>query len=94
MGVTIKIATQVKKEKMTKFRMFLGYICGVGLACLCAPFIMDSVSKNYVPLVIAIVAISSDKVCEYIIYKLDIDGFLSALFEVVRQGIINFFSRK
>lgn len=94
LGVSIKIAVQVKREQMTWFRMLLAYICGVGLAWLCAPVIVDAVSKNYVPLVIAIVAISADKVFEYIIYKFDVDGLLTSLFEVFRQGIINFFTTK
>lgn len=94
LGVSIKIAVQVKREQMTWFRMFLAYVLGVGLAWLCSPFIVDSVSKNYVPLVIAIVAISSDKFFEYIIYKFDVDGFLTSIIEVIRNGIITFFSKK
>jgi len=94
LGVSIKIATQVKREQITWLRMFLAYICGVGLAWLCAPVIIDAVPKNYVPLVIAIVAITADKVFEFVIYKLDVDGFLTSIIEIVRHSIISFFTKK
>lgn len=94
LGVSIKIATQVKREQITWFRMFLAYVCGVGLAWLCAPVIIDAVPKNYVPLVIAIVAITADKVFEFVIYKFDVDGFLTSIIEIVRQSIVSLFDKK
>lgn len=94
LGVSLKIVTQVRREDITPMRMLLAYIGGVGLAYLCAPAILDSVPKNYASIVIAVVAISADKILEYVIYKWDIDGLLKVLTEQLRQLIVNLFSPK
>ena len=94
LGVSLKIVTQVKREDVSPFRMMLAYIGGVGLAYLCAPVILDSVPKNYASIVIAVVAISADKILEYIIYKWDIDGILKALTDNIKQFLVNLIGGK
>lgn len=94
MGVSVQIATRIKREKITPFRIFLAYVVGVSLSCLSYPVVEDAVGTRYVPLIIGIIAITGNNVAEFLIYKLDIDGFLTSIIEVFRQAIISFFTKK
>lgn len=80
-GISIKVAIKMEKEKMTTVRIILAYIVGVGVAWLCSPVIIDATPQTYAPMILATVAITGDKIAEYLIYKLNIDGILTALFE-------------
>lgn len=84
-GISIKLATQIKKEKMTFFRVILSFITGIGCAYFVYPFLGDT---KYMPLIIGIVSISGEKIMEFVIYKWNIDFFLTSLFEAIRQTII------
>ena len=94
LGVSIKIATQMKTKKISILQGLISYVVGISLAVLCAPVITDSVPPRYVALLIGLVAITADKISEYLIYKFNVDIFLTSIFESLRLGIINFFTKK
>ena len=89
-GISIKLATQVKKEKMTFIRVVLSFITGIGCAYFVYPFLNDT---KYMPLIIGVVSISGEKIMEFLIYKWNIDYFLTSLMEAIRQIIIKTFSK-
>lgn len=74
-AISIKIATQVKREKMKFTRVVLSFIVGIG----CAYFIFPFVEGKWTPLIVGVVAMSGEKIAEFIIYKWDIDTILKAL---------------
>lgn len=78
-GISIKVAIKMEKEKMTPIMIILAYIVGVGVAWLCSPIIITAVSPTYSPMILAVVAITGDKIAEYFMYKFNVDGFLSSL---------------
>lgn len=78
-GVSIKIAIKMQKEKMTFLGVILSYVIGIGAAWLCSPFIMNSVSTQYAPMVIGVVAITGDKIGEFFIYKWNVDAWLLSM---------------
>lgn len=78
-GISIKVAIKMGREKMTVKRIIIAFIVGVGVTWLCSPVVIDAVSPNYSPMILAVVAITSDKIAEYFMYKFNIDGILSAL---------------
>jgi len=80
-GISIKVAIKMEKEKMTVLRIVLAYIVGVGVAWLCSPVIIDVATPTYAPMLLATVAITGDKIAEYFIYKFNVDGFLTVLIE-------------
>ena len=89
-GISIKLATQIKKEKMTFLRVILSFTTGIGCAYFIYPFIENT---KYTPLIIGIVSISGEKIMEFLIYKWDIDYFLTSLMEVFRQMILKIFTK-
>ncbi len=73
--ISIKIATQIKKEKMNFGRIVISFIVGIG----CAYFIFPFVEGKWTPLIVGVVAMSGEKIAEFIIYKWDIDTVLKTL---------------
>lgn len=82
-AISIKIATQFKKEKMNFTRVLISFIVGIG----CAYFIFPFVEGRWTPLIVGVVAMSGERIAEFIIYKWDIDTFLKTL-------ITNLFTKK
>lgn len=86
-AISIKIATQIKREKMSLGRIFLSFIVGIGCAYFVYPFIDENVENKYIPLLVGVVAMSGEKITEYLIYKWDIDLFLSSLMNVLFDSL-------
>lgn len=89
-AISIKIATQVKREKMNFTRVVISFIVGIG----CAYFVFPFVQGKWTPLIVGVVAMSGEKISEYIIYKWDVDKFLGALFGGIIDFIINLIKPK
>jgi len=96
LGVGMKIAIEMKKDK-TKIsftNIALSMFVGVAGAYICSGLIQSEFEKDKQSMVIAFVAIISDKIAEYLIYKFNIDGFLTAFFNGIFDMISNTFKRK
>lgn len=93
-GVSVKIAIKMQKEKMTVLGVVLSYVAGILLAWIVSPVITNAVSKDYVPMMIAVVAISGDKIAEYLIYKFNIDLFITVLLDHGRTFLIGLLTKK
>lgn len=74
-AISIKIATQVKREKMNFTRIVISFIVGIG----CAYFVFPFVEGRWTPLIVGVVAMSGEKIAEFIIYKWDVDTVLRTL---------------
>jgi hypothetical protein len=74
-AISIKIATQIKKEKMNFGRIVISFIVGIG----CAYFVFPFVEGKWTPLIVGVVAMSGEKIAEFIIYKWDVDTVLKTL---------------
>lgn len=95
-GVGIKIAIEMKKDKtkVSFLNVCLSMFIGVAGAYLSSGLIEKTFSYEYHSIAIAFIAIISDKIAEYVIYKLDIDTFLTAFFNGLFDWISNTFKRK
>lgn len=89
-GITVKLATQAKRGKISVIQFLLSYITGIGCAYFAYPFINDT---KYVSIVIAIIAISSEKIMEFLIYTWNIDFFLKSLSDAIRDTIVKMIKR-
>lgn len=81
-AISIKIATQIKKEKMNLTRVIISFVVGIGCAYFVYPFVQDKIDENFIPLLVGVVAMSGEKISEYIIYKWDIDKLLGAFIDL------------
>lgn len=87
-GISIKLAVQVKREKMTFFRVVLSFITGIGCVYFAYPFVETIENKRIIPALLGIVAMSGEKITEFIIYKWNIDYFLTSLINAFRDFLI------
>lgn len=96
LGVGMKIAIEMKKDKskISFTNIVLSMFIGVAGAYISSGLIESEFGVKYHAIAIAFVAIISDKIGEYIIYKLNIDGFLTAFFNNMFDMISNTFKRK
>lgn len=95
-GVGIKIAIEMKKDrtKVSFFNVCVSMFVGVAGAYICSGAVQKNFGEDYRPVVIAFIAIITDKIAEYVIYKWNVDIFLSALFDGLFDFLSNTFKRK
>ena len=89
LAVGVKIAIEMKrtKSKISILSIVLSMIIGVGTAYLTSGLVIKYFSNEWLTIVIAVVAILSEKIGEFLIYKFNVDVFLSAIVDVVLSSI-------
>ena len=90
-AISIKLTIQSKKQKISFFRALLSYVIGIFSCYLAFPLILKNTNADYMPLFIGLVAISSEKIGEFLIYKFDIDSFLFNILNAIQKKIISLF---
>jgi hypothetical protein len=68
--------------KTSLLNVLLSLLIGIGGAYISSDVILDTFQAKYISIVIAIVAIISDKIGEWLIFKFKVDIFLTSLVEV------------
>jgi len=96
LGVGMKIAIEMKKNKakISLINVCLSMFVGVAGAYISSGLVSSEIPVKFQAIAIAFIAIISDKVAEYIIYRLNIDGFLTAFFNGFFDMISNTFKRR
>lgn len=80
-AVSIKLAVQSKKGAVSWFNVITSFITGIGSAYLMADLVIDSISSHFVPIAIAIITISGEKIGFYLVYKLNVEGIVESVIE-------------
>jgi len=96
LAIGVKIAIEMKKNKtkVSFLNIFLSMVIGVGGAYFSSSSVLKNCSPENVPIVIALIAITSEKIGEFMIYKLNVDLFLTAIFEGLFEYLSNIFKMK
>ena len=81
-AISMKLATQANKEKITITKVCIGFTVGIG----CAYFVSPFANGKWASIIIGVVAISGEKITEFIIYKWDVDT-------VIRNLLSNWISK-
>lgn len=92
-GISLKIAIQMKRMKLSFLSVVLSFITGIVVAWLCSDAIKTHVPDNYYSASIAVVAISGEKIGDFFVNKFRIDDFLSAVVSATRDVIIKMISK-
>ena len=89
LAVGVKIAIEMKrtKSKISIFNIVLSMIIGVGTVYLSSGLVLKHFSNEWLAIVIAVIAILSEKIGAFLIYKFNVDNFLSAIIDVVLSTI-------
>lgn len=75
-ALSMKIAIMNKDQKVTVFQIFMAFTTGIGSAYLFSGLIMETFSDKWIPLIVAVVTISGEKIGHWILYKFNIEEFL------------------
>jgi hypothetical protein len=92
-GISLKIAVQMKKTKLSFLNVALSFIAGISCAWLLSDLIHLHVHNQYQSICIAIIAISGEKVGDFLVYKLRVDEFLQALVVALKEVLIKIINK-
>jgi hypothetical protein len=92
-GISLKIAIQMKRMKLSFLSVILSFITGIVVAWLCSDAIKTHVPENYYSASIAVVAISGEKIGDFFVNKFRVDDFLSAVVGATRDVIVKMISK-
>lgn len=92
-AISIKLAIEMKEEKVSLLRVVMSFVIGIGGAYFVFAFTEDNVQQKYVPLIVGAVSISSEKIAKFLIYKLNIDLLLKSIIEALKDALIKFISK-
>lgn len=85
-SMSIKIAIQMKKEKVSLLNIILSFIIGVGFAVLTGNLIIHTFSSGWATVAIALVTLTGEKIGNWIIYKFNVD--------MLMQDFVNYLTKK
>lgn len=85
-AMSVKIAIQMKHEKVSLLNVILSFVVGMGVAILSGNLVLDKFSPSSAPIIIAAIALVGEKVGFWLIYKFNVDA--------VMQGFIDFLIKK
>lgn len=84
-GVGINIAITSRKKTMSVFNIIMSLIVGVGMAWLLSGVVLKTVPEVWQSPVIGLIAISGEKIANWIINKFNIDKFIELLIDWYRK---------
>lgn len=86
-AISIKLAIQSKTMKMSWFIVVTSFVTGVGAAYLFSDLVMSEVSPEYTSAVIAVIAISGEKIGYWLIYRFNIESFVASFLEYLLSKV-------
>ena len=85
-AICIKIAVEMKYKRVNLMSAFLSLVIGVLTAYITGSFILDRFPE-YSTMVIALIAITSEKIAYWLIFKFNIDLLLNSITEAFKAWI-------
>jgi hypothetical protein len=80
-ALSIKLAVQSKKTAISWFNVITSFITGIGSAYLFSDWVISTISQPYIPIAIAIITISGEKIGFYLVYKFNVESFLTNILQ-------------
>lgn len=93
-AISIGLAIKSKTQKLTVKRVFISYVTGVGMAWFIYPFVTTNNFGDYAGAIIGVIAITSEKIMEFILYRFNVDTFLGALVDAFKNFLVNLINGK
>lgn len=84
-AISIKLAVHSRKNKITVGVAISSFVTGVGSAYLFSDYVSGAFSHELQPLIIAIIAISGEKIGEYILYRISFDSLIDLLIKIFKK---------
>jgi len=83
-AVSIKLAVTAKKDSVTWFSIITSFVTGIGSAYLFSDLVISSVPHNCIPLAIAAITISGEKIGFWLVYKFNVESILEGVVDKIR----------
>jgi hypothetical protein len=83
-AISIKLAVQAKKG-ISWFNVITSFVTGVGSAYLFSGVVISTVAEEYVPIAIAIIAISGEKIGLWLVYKVNAESLIIGILEKLKK---------
>lgn len=84
-GVGINIAVTSRKKTMSVINIIGSLFIGVSVAWLLSGLVLNNFSEIWQPPLIALIAISGEKIASWIIYKWNVDKLIESLIDWYRK---------
>lgn len=78
-AVAIRLAIINRKKPLTLVSIVTSFITGVGFAYLLSDWVMSEMPQRYWSATISLIAISGDKIGNYLIYRFPIERIIQVL---------------
>ena len=85
-AISIKLAVQSRKGKVSLFNAMASIVIGIGCAYLSSGWVMATFNNETLPIAVAVITIAGEKVAYWLIFKFN--------FDVIGDGIIQYFLDK
>jgi hypothetical protein len=82
MAVSAKLAVQSQKQKLTWGIVITAFAAGIGSAYIFSDYVVSNYSHEFQPMIIASIAISGDKIVEYLLYKVKFQALLDSIMKI------------
>lgn len=80
-AISVKLAIQSKTMKMSWFVVITSFVTGVGSAYIFSDIVMTQVAPEYTSAVIAVIAISGEKIGYWLIYRFNLENYVTSFLE-------------
>ncbi len=84
-AISVKLAVQSTRRKITIFEVMVSFVTGIGCAYLFSGLIIDNFSTNWQTIYIAIIAISGEKIGAWLTYKFNVEEILTTLLDKIKK---------
>jgi hypothetical protein len=78
-GITIKIAAQLKKQSITKLSILCSITAGLGCVYLFNDLVIEYMPAETVSVVFGMIGITGEKIGAWMTYKMNVDAILDNL---------------
>lgn len=93
-AVSLGLAVKAKTQRLTMKRVFISYITGVGVSYFAYPLIGYQYFGDFYGAVIGVIALTSEKIMEFLLFRFNVDLFLGSLIDAGRTFLINLINGK
>lgn len=77
-AISVKLALQSKRQKVSLMNVITSMVIGIGSAYLSSDWVLTNFSHDTVPVVIATITISSEKIGYWLLDRFDVGGMIDA----------------
>lgn len=84
-ALSIKLSIQSQRKRVSLVNILTSFSTGIGCAYLFSDYAITHLSHEFVPLAIAVVTLSGEKIGAWFMFKFDVEGMLDNAYKKIRK---------